>query len=268
MITKRILLIGDFARDVFINVDCPRISPEKPVPVVVPCSVRENYGMAGNVFANLRSLGPDIEVTTFFSDPPSVKTRYVDRASNQHFLRVDQDVRSAPLDAKTILDALDSQTWDAVIMSDYAKGYLNPDNMGAIALLCEKKGIPTWVDTKAILGEWSQPITVVKINMKEYAAQLTAGVKEPWLQCKNLIVTKGDKGMMLLDEDGGCEYLTKPNPINLRDVVGCGDTALAALVVGYIETQDLTKAMDFAGKASEVAASKTGVVAVKREEVG
>lgn len=272
---KRILLIGDNARDVFINVDTPRLSPERPCPVVVPHSVRENPGMAGNVLANILSLAADIDVTPIFPKQPSVKTRYVDRSSNQHFIRVDQDAGSAPLDVGTFIDVLDymddgsgtSIKWDAVIMSDYAKGFLNPENMAGIARLCENRGISTWLDTKAILGSWSQPITVVKINAKEYAAQLAAGVKEPWLECKNLIVTQGAKGMVLFDEEGGDEYRTTPNPINLRDVVGCGDSALAGLVVGYLETQDLARAMDFAGKVSEVAASKMGVVAVKREEV-
>ena len=264
---KRVMLIGDIARDVFINVDCSRISPERPVPVVTPHSVRENLGMGGNVLANLNSLGPEIGVISLFPEGHSVKTRYVDRASNQHFLRVDQDVSTTPLDAKTFIDALESREWDAVVLSDYAKGHLNADNMKAIALLCENRGIPTWLDTKAILGEWSQSVTVVKINAKEYAAQLAAGVKAPWLQCKNLIVTQGSKGMVLLNEEGGDEYRTTPKVVEVRDSVGAGDSCLAALVVGYLETQDLTKAMDFADKVCTIAVSKPGVVAVKREEI-
>lgn len=271
----KVLLIGDNAVDVFINVDCQRLSPERPIPVVIPHSARENPGMAGNVLANILSLAPDIDVTPLFPAQPSVKTRYVDRGSNQHFLRVDQDVISEPLGKGTFIDTLcymDDGSglpieWDAVVVSDYAKGFLNTDNMHLIALWCRDRDIPVFMDTKAILGEWSQSVTVVKINAKEYAAQLAAGVKAPWLECKNLIVTQGAKGMVLFDEEGGEEYRALPDNINVVDTVGCGDVALAGLVVGYLETGDLVKAIDFATKASSIASSKRGVVTVSRLEV-
>lgn len=264
---KKVLLIGDRSRDVFIMVEATRMSPEKPVIVVSPHSVRENAGMAGNVEANLRSLAPDIQVTTMYPEQSSVKTRYVDRGSNQHLLRVDQDFISLPLDASTFMQVLDSEKWDAVVLSDYAKGFLTPDNMQAISLLCEQKGIPVWADTKAILGEWSKSITYVKINAKEYAAQSTAGVKEPWRQCKHLIVTQGSKGMVTYSRDGREAHRTTPNKAQVTDVVGAGDTTLAALIVGYLEGLYLDDSMDFAAKAAAVAVSKVGVVAVKREEV-
>lgn len=273
---SRLLLIGDVCKDVFLQCDVPRLSPEKPCPIAVPHSFSSNMGMAGNVLANLKSLAPDVEVVTLFPKDPSVKTRYVDRVSNQHLLRVDQDSNCEPLDVGTFINILDytddgggiPAKWDGCIISCYGKGFLTTDNMKAIALLCENRGIPVFLDTKAILGEWSQSVTVIKINAKEYAAQLAAGVEDPWLQCKNLIVTQGSKGMVLFDEEGGDEYRTSPKTVEVRDSVGAGDTAIAALVVGYLETQDLARAMDFADKACTIAVSKPGVVAVKREEVG
>jgi D-beta-D-heptose 7-phosphate kinase/D-beta-D-heptose 1-phosphate adenosyltransferase len=270
-----ILLIADTCVDAFIYCDTSRLSPERPVPVLLPHSIRNNPGMGGNVLANLLSLAPAAKVTPLFPPEPSVKTRYVDRGSNQHFVRVDQDVVARPLDVGAFVDVLDYTDdgagtpvkWDAVVVSDYAKGYLNTDNMGAIALLCENRELPLFMDTKATLGKWSEPVTVVKINAKEYAAQFTAGVKEPWKWCKNLLVTQGARGMMLLDEEGGEEYRTQTRQIDVKDVVGAGDAALAGLVIGYLETQDLARAMDFATRVSEVAVSKPGVVAVRREEV-
>lgn len=267
---KRILLIGDACIDAFVFCDTPRISPEKPCVIGVPHSVTSNAGMAGNVLANLNSLAPDIEVTTFFPEQPSVKTRYVDRTSNQHLLRIDQDISSEPFSILRFSDLCDYDRpfpYDVVIASDYGKGFLNVGNMKAIAETCEKYNVPLFLDTKAILDSWSQSVTVVKINAKEYAAQLAAGVKAPWLECKNLIVTQGAKGMVLMDEEGGEEYRTTPQTVGVVDQVGAGDTVLAALVVGYLETQDLARAMDFAEKAATIAVSKKGVVAVKREEV-
>lgn len=263
----KILLIGDLCIDCFINVDCERISPERPVAVVTPHSINSNEGMAGNVAANIRSLGINIELTTLYPAQPSTKTRYVDRASNQHFLRVDQNVQSQPLDARTFIDALESHKWDAVVMSSYDKGFLPPSTMQAIAQMCQARDIPTFCDTKALLSDWSNLVTVIKINAKEYAAQLAAGIKDPYAKCQNLIVTRGGDGMDLMNQSGEVIYKTKRNEVQVVDVVGCGDTTHAALVIGYLETRDLKLAMDFAGKASAIAASKRGVVAVKREEV-
>lgn len=266
----KILVIGDLSVDFFVIGECPRISPEKPVVVFCPLETNSNPGMAGNVEANLRSLAPDVEIRTLYPDKPSIKTRYVDKGSNQHLLRVDEDVKSEPLSAAKFIDVLDKDIlnpYSAVVLSSYAKGFLTVENMEAILLLCENRDIPTFVDLKEILGDWSKSATVVKINSKEYTAQLIAGVKEPWTKCKNLIVTQGARGMVLLDQEGREKYRTKTRQIDVKDFVGAGDSVNAGLVIGYLESNDLFKAMNFASKVGDIAVSKPGVVAVKREEV-
>lgn len=265
-----ILVIGDIARDVFINCDTPRLSPEKPVPIVVPYSIRENEGMAANVAANIEALASSAKVVRLFPNNPSVKTRYVDRGSNQHFLRVDQDQHHEPIQAQAVVKVLDQFTVDAVVLSDYAKGFLNASNMEVILTSCFEKGIPTFVDTKLRLGGWSEDAFVIKINAKEYAAQLTAGVIAPHAWCQNLIETRGRAGMVLYESAGPepkVAYTAVTKDTGVRDVVGCGDSVLAGLVVGYLETKDLKRAMDFATKVGTYAASQPGVTVVKREDV-
>jgi sugar/nucleoside kinase (ribokinase family) len=51
------------------------------------------------------------------------------------------------------------------------------------------------------------------------------------------------------------------------DVCGAGDTFLAALCVGYLETQDIARAIDFAQRASEITIRHVGVYAPTREEI-
>ena len=56
----KVLLIGDLMIDHYIIGKSNRISPEAPVPVVIP---EEEYfipGGAGNVAMNLRSMGADV----------------------------------------------------------------------------------------------------------------------------------------------------------------------------------------------------------------
>ena len=52
-----VLCVGDVMLDRFIHGDIDRISPEAPVPVLRLRSTREMPGGAGNVAANIASLG-------------------------------------------------------------------------------------------------------------------------------------------------------------------------------------------------------------------
>ena len=56
----RILVIGDFMIDHYIMGSSNRISPEAPVPVVIPNDEFSIPGGAGNVAMNLRSLGSNV----------------------------------------------------------------------------------------------------------------------------------------------------------------------------------------------------------------
>lgn len=269
--SKRILVIGDTSRDVFINVDATRLSPESPVPVVVPHSVRENLGMAGNVAANIAHLAPDYYVGTLFPAQPSVKTRYVDRKSNHHFVRVDQDMASTPLDEGEYLRAVFMRP-DAIVLSDYNKGFLTAEKMEYLGNHWGDRIHPlaphthVFLDTKKLLGDWSKRIEFVKINESEFEAHLKAGIL-PWDYCQNLIVTRGAAGMDLYTGGRTIVYHSPGVKVEVADVVGAGDTVLAALAVNYLETGDIRAAMDWANKAGAIAVSKRGVVAVKREEV-
>ncbi len=261
-----ILVIGDACQDVFIQVDANRLSPEAPVVVVSPHSVNSNAGMAANVLANVQSLAPTIGTSLLCAQKPSIKTRYVDRKTNHHFLRVDQDAVSAPLDVALFRSAIKLLP-SAFIMSDYGKGFLTPAIMEGIAVCGIGSHVPVFADTKSLLGEWSKWISYVKINEIELAAHTKAGIK-PWQHCQHLIVTKGGEGMDLYTNEGQIEYHSPGVRAEVADSVGCGDTVLAALTVKYLENGgDIRGAMDYANKAGAVAVSKRGCVAVKREEV-
>ena len=56
----RILVIGDFMIDHYIMGSSNRISPEAPVPVVIPNDEFSIPGGAGNVAMNLQSLGSNV----------------------------------------------------------------------------------------------------------------------------------------------------------------------------------------------------------------
>ena len=77
----------------------------------------------------------------------------------------------------------------------------------------------------------------------------------------NIIITMGGKGT---------EYKGKLYPaekVNVFDVVGAGDTFLAALTYGYLTYSSIEEAIPFANKAAAVAVSHTGTYVLTKEDI-
>ena len=266
----KIVLFGDACLDVFVEGDCSRLSPEAPVAVLNPTSRTETPGMGGNVLANLRSLSqifPGWLFDVYLPDALPTKTRYVDQKTGHHFVRIDEPEIVTPISSTGLaFKAVLNGTPDAVVVSDYAKGFLSGYTIGIIGEYCQKALIPCFLDTKRILGPWAKG-AILKINHAELQANLSAGVR-PWEHVSACIVTNGALGMDLYGPSGEISHHVQGPVVEVRDGAGCGDTVLAALVVAYLENGfDLKGAMAWADKAGRVAVSKRGVVAVKREEV-
>ena len=123
----KLLVIGDSCEDIFRYGDIARIAPEAPVPVIVPEREESNPGMAGNVVANLKALGATVDLIT---NKESIrKIRYVDVRYNQMVLRVDENDECGRIDMSNI----DMSDYDAIIISDYCKGFLMEDDISKIA---------------------------------------------------------------------------------------------------------------------------------------
>ena len=90
-----VLLIGDSCTDEWAYGSCDRLSPEAPIPVMKFREHQSAPGMAANVYANLKSLG--IEVNFITNKERIVKTRYVDEKSNQQIMRLDTEPDIKPL---------------------------------------------------------------------------------------------------------------------------------------------------------------------------
>lgn len=266
-----IFLVGEKSNDVWVYGSCDRISPEAPVIIHRPKRVIRNDGMAGNVKSNIQSLSPDSRINFFHQEATITKTRHIDEASGQHLIRIDEDNDAFESDCwLKIIDALNDNAfgkYDAVVISDYGKGFLSTKIIGALGEICSELKIPTFLDTKAILGEWSKTIDFVKINEKEYNNQLSSGVKNPWSMCKNLLVTRGKNGIDLYDHDGSVRLHSDSITRSVWSVAGAGDTVLAAFVVRYLETRNIKDSMDFSMKAASIAVSRPGVVSVSRQDV-
>jgi bifunctional ADP-heptose synthase (sugar kinase/adenylyltransferase) len=250
---KKVLVIGDGCSDVFRYGKCERLSPEAPVPIFNPSRTIGNGGMAINVYENLKALGIECDIMT--NDIRPVKTRYVDEVSNQMLLRVDEKDHIAPITQKD-LDFFDFNNYDAIIVSDYNKGYLTKDDVKYIA---EKHPL-TFMDSKKELGFWCEDIKFIKINDKEFK------INEDYLRnyyTGNLIVTKGKEGATLNYNS----HFNIEDEHDVRDLSGAGDTFLAALVADFIKNYDICAAIKFANKCSAWVVTQKGVVVVDLNKV-
>ena len=264
-----ILVIGDICTDSFQYGKITRINPEAPTPIFVPNCRREvNLGMAGNVICNLDSLkNSSAAIYSITNDSADItKDRLVDEISNYIILRIDTEKVTSRFNLEEFWRTIKNYGIDCIVVSDYNKGFLTCDDISNISLYANQKSIPVFLDTKKILGEWSSKIDFVKINRSEYDKNLRESNCSIDLWCKNLIVTLGADGCSVQAPYKDIKTFSQA-PVKVRDVVGAGDTFLAAFVIKYMESGSITEACVFANKAAGVAVSKPGVVCVKREEV-
>ena len=152
---QRILVIGDVILDRYWWGEASRLSPEAPVPVVRKQSATVRPGGAANTAANLAALGAtpllvglvgqdpaatelyaallacDVRADWLVTEnarPTTTKTRII--ASHQQIVRVDEEeVLPTPREVEeraleVIAECLERCA--AVVVSDYAKGFLTP----------------------------------------------------------------------------------------------------------------------------------------------
>ena len=237
----KVLLVGDSCTDEYVYGTCERLNPEAPVPILKFNRKETTRGMAWNVRENLMSFGIEVYVATH--EETIIKTRYIDEKYNQQILRVDTEP-----DIKEIDYQLPEGEYDALVISDYNKGFLTTEKISEIV---DSFDGPVFIDTKK--NYLPKLDAYVKINEHEYNNFKSS--------IEKLLITRGGKG---------CEYKGKLYPaakVNVFDVVGAGDTFLSALVYFYLKCGRIEEAIPYANKAAAIAVSNFGTYALTKEDV-
>jgi sugar/nucleoside kinase (ribokinase family) len=141
--------------------------------------------------------------------------------------------------------------FDAIVISDYCKGFLHEAD---IQYICENYD-NVFIDTKKQLGSWVKDVDFIKINELEHKKNFETLPNYPELEDK-LIVTQGSKGCIYKGE------LFPVETVSVKDVSGAGDTFLSALVVNYLKTNDMKKAIKFAQECTTTVVQQTGVTTI------
>jgi D-beta-D-heptose 7-phosphate kinase/D-beta-D-heptose 1-phosphate adenosyltransferase len=169
-------------------------------------------------------------------------------------LRVDTNDKASRI-SRTVIEGIKNNhyqgvSYDAIIISDYCKGFLTEEDINEIS----KYNFNIFLDTKKILGEWCKYVSYIKINHTEF--NRTKHTIDQLNIINQMIITKSDEG---------CEYqgITYPvEKVNIRDVSGAGDTFISGLVCEYVLTKDIIKSILFAQECATKVVQKKGVCTI------
>ncbi len=289
----KVLVIGDYMIDEYIFGSSKRMSPEAPVPVLIPEATQILPGGAGNVVLNLHALGANVsclgyvgndyagnklrellnekKINTeqlFLTDyKTTIKKRFI--SNNKQVLRVDSE--------EIVNDwipniSYDFSNYDLIILSDYNKGVLNNDWFTKINF----KNI--FVDPKKDDFSFYSNCSIITPNLKELeqASKKTINNDEALVDAcmeildhsnfKYIVAKKSERGMSIVGTDGLIKHIDAHTVLN-ADVTGAGDTVISTFSLVYSLSNDVIEAAKMANIAASMVVNKTGTATVTIEEI-
>lgn len=248
-----VLLVGETCEDSYIYGSVDRISPEAPIPVLKYERTETSFGMSANVKRNLESFG--VFVNHITNKNLIKKKRFIHSGSNQQMLRVDEDDFVDPIRPAEVRSAFLHLSYDAIVISDYDKGFLTTQDL---KVFCQNFKGPVFIDTKK-RDLFTEPNVIFKINQREYDNLIT----QPEQQ--HLIITKGSSGSEY------CKLMYPAETVNVFDVVGAGDTFIAALTYAFLSYENhearLDSSIRFANKAAAISVQHYGCYTLTQEDI-
>jgi D-glycero-beta-D-manno-heptose-7-phosphate kinase len=244
-------------------------------------------GVVGNDFAGerlqeeLRQLnsGGDHSLVIDDTRRSTTKTRIV--AHSQLVVRADRESR-APVGAKVeaqIVNRLKEKLAEAhaFVVSDYDKGVVTPAILREILPFAYER-VPVLVDPKLRHFSWYRPATLVTPNHLEAlrmsdtedhsddGSHEAARIIQQKLGCDAVLITRGDRGMMLL-EAGGKPVYVETAAREVYDVTGAGDTVIATLAAALASGATMIEAASLANHAAGIVVGKVGTATASASEL-
>jgi D-beta-D-heptose 7-phosphate kinase/D-beta-D-heptose 1-phosphate adenosyltransferase len=303
----RILVLGDLMIDEYLWGSVDRISPEAPVQVVNVQREARTLGGAGNVIANLVSMGSKVDVAGIIGNGPEAqwlleqldsldvvheciikdharpttkKTRVI--AVNQQVVRIDRETRK-PIseNQEEVLVKYVTKNWDqwqGIILSDYGKGLLTRSFLKKVISLGREKGIRVVVDPKGGDYKRYKGAGLITPNKREAIQGMgldTAEDVEIKSLGKRMLEELDLQGLVItLGAEGMCIFAPGEEPRLIQtkarevyDVSGAGDTVAASLTLCLASGVDLHHSAEVANLAAGIVVGKVGTATVTQEEI-
>lgn len=304
-----VLIVGDVMMDRYLWGDIRRISPEAPVPIVEIDRETHTAGGAANVAHNLAVLGVRCELFGLVCNdsngaelqallkqqnvlfdprlacakaPTITKTRII--AQRQQVCRLDREAspESYSIEDARLLGLLAEKAaqYDAVIISDYAKGVINQSVINTLRQVRAKHRTFLALDPKPLRPLDISGLDLITPNHSEGVIMsglpvhgrkmppddeiASAILERHHPAC--LVMTLGEKGM-LLRTPGGKARLFPTMVRQVADVSGAGDTVISTLTAAIAAGLPPETAVEIANAAAGVVVGKLGTATVTQAEI-
>lgn len=303
----RVVVVGDVMLDQYVIGEVHRVSPEAPVPVIEVEKTTKLPGGAGNVAANVASLGGSTHIIGLIGNdapgedlkailsrmgvaggglvasstrPTSMKTRIV--AGQQQICRIDHESRDAANagEQQLLLAEIDRQAneADVWILSDYGKGALPDKVCRRVISSAMKRNKPVVVDPKVRRFRKYAGCTVIAPNTKEAEAATGRSLRSPEELARAAEVLRaasGDAAILItqgaqgmtLFERGRAPFHTAAHARRVFDVSGAGDTVVSALALSIAAGASLRTSVVLANTAAGIVVQKPGTAQVTTSEI-
>jgi rfaE bifunctional protein kinase chain/domain len=290
---KRVSVIGDVMLDKY-DFCTNRDNPESSAPCYTVKRTEHRPGGAGNVAANLASLGTEVDLVGIIGNDENgqilskmikkekinphmicepgirtiVKERVLSSDDGRYHLRKDLENGNEP-HYKHIEEIKNTaKDSDIIIISDYNKGTISAKLMQELKQL----DVPIIVDPKPANMELYKNVFLITPNLKEgremtskeFARQIGPTLVEKLKS--NVLLTKSQNGVSFFGKKGE-RYNFPAEAEEVFDVTGAGDTIVAAFTHFYIKGNGLEKSVQLANRAAGIAVRHPGCYQVKEEEI-
>lgn len=288
----KVLLIGDFMIDHYIIGSSNRISPEAPVPVVIPQKEYLTPGGAGNVAINLKLMGANVECLGYVGNdiwgnkllsilnkhgiktlgievidghPTTVKQRIY--SNGKQVIRIDTEKIRSWQPSNEV-----QNNYDIIIFSDYNKGVLNNlwfdlKNFDNVIVDPKKDSFNHYRGASIItpnLYELKKASNNDITDDKSIIDSCNQLIKEN--DFKYIIVKKGNKGITIVGKNNFVEHI-EAHAVKNPDVTGAGDTVISAFSLAYAKTHDIKLSVKIANTAAAIVVGKPGTANVTIDEI-
>lgn len=211
--------------------------------------------------------------------PSTTKTRII--AHNQLVVRADREKRSQVNGnvERRIVESLKQalQDADAFVISDYDKGVVTPSILGQVLPLAYER-VPVLIDPKLRNFSHYRPASLITPNHHE-ALRMThteedtddglhqaAKIIQEQLGCDAVLITRGDRGIMLLEGNNEPVYVATAAR-EVYDVTGAGDTVIATLAAALSTGATMLEAASLANHAAGIVVGKVGTATASADEL-
>lgn len=304
---KKIVIVGDLVADQFLNGTISRVSREAPVFILRHDETNTLPGGAANAAMNVASLGGQailvgltgrdangerlletlehagVNSSAIVSSAEFSTTTKVRVLAGQHYaarqqvIRIDYENRAEITeDVKCSLRqnlASVRDDADALIVSDYNYGAVFSEIVEDARTISRERGIPLIVDSRFRLTDLPNATTatpnreeVEQILGKDFTSDDCSQLRER-LGYQALLVTNGNQGMTLFEENAPPLQIEAVGSTEPVDVTGAGDTVIAAYTLGLASRLSFSEAANLANHAGGIVVMKKGTASIDAREL-